>query len=306
MSLHNDLTITRRIHFFRVEHAADYIDILPESLQAIDGLPWEGQGRYQPDATDNALLSVLPHSFQYPLRLEFGRTRRDNLPEIERKGIKKTLSIAEDAGLIDVCHIVIFSDGFVAVEYNRDAPRIRKLGEYLMFKGRNLPTAPRFQRLFERDIAGLVRQMDNIKFLELEILPDNISLVRQADRSLADAFEAQQQVNESKTIGIYFNSRNPSNSRLKQISLALVQAMRGIEGEDAFEKLQIRGLDPNTGRTRILNLLEDFLVAEVSFVRSSKKARSIDSAAAFAAIEEAYARRREILQSSVAAVLPWD
>jgi len=306
MTMNGDLTVTRRIHFFRVSHAEEILSLLPASLTAIESLPWEGQGRYQSDATDNSLLSVMPHSFEYPLRLEFGRTRRDNLPEIERKGIKKTLYIAEDAGLIDVCHIVIFADGFVAAEFNRDAPRIRKLGEYLMFKGRNLPSAPRFQRLFERDLANVIREMENVKYLELEIPPDNIALVGQADRSLADAFEAQRQVNQSKTLGLYFNARDPSDGRLKNLGLALVRAMQDVESDDAYETLQIRGTDPHTHRPRTLNLLEDFLVAEVNFVRSSKKARSINSAAAFNAIEDAYTQRREALERSLRAVMPWD
>jgi len=300
------LTVTRRIHFFRVSHFGEIALLLPASLEAISNLPWEGQGRYQPDATDNSLLSVMPHSFQYPLRIEFGRTRRDNLPEIERKGIKKTLSIAEDAGLIDISHLVIFSDGFVAAEFNRDAPRIRKLGDYLMFKGRNLPSVPRFQRLFERDIIDKIEDLSNVKFLEIEIPPDNIEIVKKADKSLAHAFEAQQQVSKSKTLGLYFNSRDSSDGRLKNLSLALVQAMRGVDGDDVFEKLQIRGTDPSTRRPRTLNLLEDYLVADVNFERSSKKARSVQTDAAFRAIEEVYLQRREALENAVRGILPWD
>lgn len=303
---HGDLTVTRRIHFFRVSHAEEILHLLPASLAAIETLPWEEQGRYQTDATDNSLLSVMPHSFKYPLRLEFGRTRRDNLPEIERKGIKTTLSIAEDAGLIDVCHIVIFADGFVAAEFNQDAPRIRKLGEYLMFKGRNLPTAPRFQRLFERNLLDAIREIKNVKYLEVEIPPDTIDLVRKADKSLADAFEAQRLVNNPKTLGLYFNSRDPSDGRLKSLGMALVQEVRGVDSYDAFEKLLIKGTDPHTGKNRRLNLLEDFLIAEVSFARSSKKSRSIDSAIAFEAIEDAYFQRHEALQKSLRVMQPWD
>lgn len=306
MAAANELTVTRRVHFFRIAHAAEVLDLLPISLKTIDALPWEGQGRYQPDATDNALLSVLPHSFDYPLRLEFGRTRRDNLPAIERKGIKQTLSIAEDAGLIDVSHLVIFDNGFVAAEYNRDAPTIGKLGEYLTFKGKNLPSTPRFQRLFERDMESIVRQMDGVRFLELEIPPEHIALVRQADRSLADALDAQQKVNTSRKIGLYFTSRDPSDGRLKNLALALTRLNRGsVDGEN-FDKLNIRATDRHTGKSRKLNLLEDTLVAEVTFPRSSKKARSIDSSAAFDVIEDAYMQRRSALELAVTATSPWD
>lgn len=306
MATDSDLSITRRIHFFRISHADDFLTLLPESLRAVAELPWEGQGRYQADATDNSLLSVMPHSFSYPLRLEFGRTRRDNLPDIERKGIKKTLSIAEDAGLIDVSHIVIFSDGFVAAEFNRDAPRLSKLGEYLMFKGRNLPSPPRFQRLLERDLENIINNMNDVKYLEIEIPPESINIVRKADESLADAFESQQKVNASKTIGLYFKSRHPSDGRLKNLGMALAKTMKGFGGEDAYETLAIKGNDPHTGKSRYLNLLEDFLIAEVSFLRSSKKGRGIDTAAAFQAIENAYSQRRSALEKSLRTIMPWD
>jgi hypothetical protein len=306
MATESDLSITRRIHFFRISHADDFLALLPNSLKAVAELPWEGQGRYQADATDNSLLSVMPHSFGYPLQLEFGRTRRDNLPDIERKGIKKTLSIAEDAGLIDVSHIVIFADGFVAAEFNRDAPRLSKLGEYLMFKGRNLPSPPRFQRLLERDLENIINNMNDVKYLEIEIPPESINIVRKADESLADAFESQQQVNKSKTIGLYFKSRHPSDGRLKNLGMALAKTMKVFGGEDAYETLAIKGNDPHTGKSRYLNLLEDFLIAEVSFLRSSKKGRGIDTAAAFQAIENAYSQRRSALEKSLRTIMPWD
>lgn len=48
------LTVTRRIHFFRVSHFGEIALLLPASLEAISNLPWEGQGRYQPDASKNS------------------------------------------------------------------------------------------------------------------------------------------------------------------------------------------------------------------------------------------------------------
>jgi hypothetical protein len=271
----------------------------------VDALPWIEQGRYQSDASDDSLLSVLPHSFEYPLRIEFGRTRRDNLPAIERGGVKKTLSIAEDAGLIDVSHIVIFADGFVAAEFNRDAPRIRKLGEYLMFKGRNLPSTPRFQRLFERDVADLINQMASVRFLELEIPADNVALVQKADKGLYSALEAQRQVGNSETIGLYFNARRPEDGRLKQLATNLLQLVTGFEGENDLGKLEIRGKLKETGKSKTLNLLEDYLIADVEFQRSSSKARSIDAHKAFTAIEEVYLQRRDTLTAAVRGVTPW-
>lgn len=298
-------TITRRVHFFRLAHAEEHLPLLPDCLRAIDGLPWVGQGRYQPDTSDDSLLSVLPHSFEYPLRIEFGRTRRDNLPAIERGGIKKTLSIAEDAGLIDVCHIVIFADGFVAAEFNRDAPRLKKLGEYLLFKGKNLLHTPRFQRLFERDVAELIEQMADIRFLEIEIPTDNIGLLKQADANLYAALEAQKKVNSSKTVGVYFNSRNPEDGILKRIAINLMDLIKRSDQDRDIEKLKIKGTDSVSGKSKFLDLLEDYLIADVEFRKPSHKARSIDSASAFEAIEAAYIQRKDAIANAARGTGLW-
>jgi hypothetical protein len=148
--------------------------------------------------------------------------------------------------------------------------------------------------------------MNDVKYLEIEIPPESINIVRKADESLADAFESQQQVNKSKTIGLYFKSRHPSDGRLKNLGMALAKTMKVFGGEDAYETLAIKGNDPHTGKSRYLNLLEDFLIAEVSFLRSSKKGRGIDTAAAFQAIENAYSQRRSALEKSLRTIMPWD
>jgi hypothetical protein len=49
--------------------------------------------------------------------------------------------------------LILFEDGIIAAEFNIDAPRISRLGEYLYFKGRSiLPNSPKFKPLFQRKI----------------------------------------------------------------------------------------------------------------------------------------------------------
>lgn len=296
--------VTRTVHFFKLLHADEVLHLLPKALEAIAKLPWEEQGRYMPDATDQTFLSLMPHSLEFPLRMEFGRTRRDNLPDIERRGVKKTLNIAEDAGLIDVCHVVIFADGFVAAEFNRDGPRIGKLGEYLMFKGR-LQTAPRFQKLYQRDVLALVRELRNVKFLELEIPPDAAEMVRDVDSNLYEALDAQRKVNETELIGLHFQARDPRDGVLKKLALGLGSIAVGDEASrDKFKTLKVRGLNER-GKVRPVDILEDYLITSVDFPRASTKARSIKTQEAFGEIERAYFDKRALLPQAVVGRDPW-
>lgn len=159
--------IPRKVYFLRVEHFAQLQSELPGAFQRISNLPFNDTGRYQVDALTNSRLCGFPDSQEYPLRFRFGRTRRDLLPDVEREGHLKTLELQEDEGLIDVCHIIIFADGYVAAEFNRDGPRIEKLGSYLFEKGATLPALPRFLPLYERDIVEVVSHLDQVRVLDI-------------------------------------------------------------------------------------------------------------------------------------------
>src|SRR5690348_6158880 len=119
-------TTARKIYFFRIEHFAQVKERLPGALQRIENLPFNDSGRYMIEP-NKSRLCVFPDSLEYPLRLRFGRTRRDQLPDVESQGQLAALEIAEDAGLIDLGHMIIFDDGHVAAEWNPDGPKLQRL-----------------------------------------------------------------------------------------------------------------------------------------------------------------------------------
>jgi hypothetical protein len=118
-----------RIYFYRLERADAVLSVLPGELARIMNLPFGESGRYLEDAEDHR-LAAWPDTVEYPLRLRFGRTRLSNLPTKERAGKLEPLDLAVDEGLVELCHIIIYEDGFVAAEFNFEGPRIGRLGEY--------------------------------------------------------------------------------------------------------------------------------------------------------------------------------
>ncbi|TVV72627.1 hypothetical protein [Sphingomonas solaris] len=186
--------VLRKVYFFKFEHFSEFKERLSGSFQRIENLPFEDQGRYQYDPITNSRLCVFPDRLDFPIRMRFGRTRLGSLPDVESGGKLQTLELQEDEGLIDVCHIVFFEDGYVAAEWNWEGPRLAKLGRYLFEKGHNLPTAPVFYPLFERDIVEVIAGLDSIRVLEVDVPPDAAQLLKEADDNLAAAVEASETV----------------------------------------------------------------------------------------------------------------
>lgn len=300
-----DPTVSRKVYFLRIEHFADLKPHLPGAFQRIENLPFDDGARYQLDVLTNSRLCAFPGTLGYPLKLRFGRVRRDLLPDVERGGNLKALELQEDEGIIDVCHLIIFEDGHVAAEFNHDGPRIEKLGMYLFEKGGNLPTAPKFLPLFERDIVEVVAKLDHVRLLEFEVPPDSVTLLKEADRDIATAVDATRRAGASKKIGLTL-SADPGTTALKTLARRFAQFIASnSRNREAFDSLKAVGYAEGSPVSRYVDILEQKLVSGELFPRNSTRSRSIQSDRAFDLIEKAYSDRRDKLPFAAVSSDPW-
>jgi hypothetical protein len=300
-----EAAISRKVHFFRIEHFEAVKRQLPGSFQRIGNLPFDESGRYQKDVSGSSRLLGYPDQLEYPLRLRFGRTRKDQLPDVERAGHLETLELSEDAGLIDVCHLVIFEDGHVAAEFNHDGPRIAKLGTYLFEKGKNLASPPRFLPLFERDIVEVVSQLDSVKVLEIEVPPDTSKLLREADDNIASAIEASAKAGASRWVNVTL-SADPHSTKLRPLATALAAIIKSRPRErDAFRTLKATGYIAGSSTARYIDILEEKLVSGEMFPKTHECSRSIRTEDAYRLIEQAYWDRKDRLAAAAVANELW-
>jgi hypothetical protein len=279
-------TTARKIYFFRIEHFDQFKDRLPGAFQRIENLPFDDRGRYmlEPNKTR---LCVFPDSLEYPIKLRFGRTRRDQLPDVENSGKLEALEIAEDAGLIDLGHLIIFEDGHVAAEWNSQGPKLQRLTPYLSDKG-GLMDKVNFRNLFERDIVEVVSQLDGVRILDIDMPIDALELAREADQSLADAISATEKLGATKKAGLTL-SADQSSSRLKDLALKLARIIQVRPQErNRFGTLRATGYDAINCMTRYVDILEDKLVAGEMFPKKDARSRSIDSNEAYRLIHRVY------------------
>ena len=90
--------VTRRIYFYKVQHKDEVLGALPGDLARIGNLPFTENGRYMKDG-EGTRFAAWPDSFDYPLKLRFGRTRLSNLPTKELAGKLEALDLAVVEGM---------------------------------------------------------------------------------------------------------------------------------------------------------------------------------------------------------------
>ena len=290
-------TIFRRVYFFRVEHFAQLKDSIPDALRRISSLDFNDKGRYKIDPTSGLRFSVYPDTDEYPLKIRFGKIRRDALPQIEHGGDLRTLELKEDAGLIDICHAIIFADGYVAAEWNPDGPKLASLGGYLFEKGR-LNTAPKFLSLLERDIVEVVRGLDSVRVLEIELPPDAIALAREADKNLAAAVEAAAALGASKRTSLTLTAEK-GTLKLKELAVRLAQIIiRNPQERALLNNLSVKGYRAGSRASRFIDILESKLVSGEYLPRTNERSRSVKTNETYDIIESLYESNRDRISSA--------
>lgn len=293
----DDVNVTRKVYFFKVAHFYEVKEALLGACIRIKNLEFNDNGRYRLDGSANNRYSLYPDTDAYPLRLRFGKIRRDALPQVEHEGNLETLALQEDAGLVDISHIIIFEDGFVASEWNVDGPKISQLTPYFMEKG-GLNDPPRFLSLVERDIVQIVSSLNSVRILEIDIPPDAAELAREADDGLYEAIKAAEAMGATKRVGLKLTSEN-GTGKLKKLAQKLAEIISSRPQErDRFHTIQASGYDGSSRVSRFIDILESKMVSSEMFTKTSARARSIDSDDAYRVINRSYIENLPRLKSS--------
>jgi hypothetical protein len=235
-------TITRKVYFFRIAHFDQIREGLTNACERIHNLEFNDSGRYRTDGASAYRYSLYPDTLEYPIKLRFGKIRRDGLPQIEHVGNLETLAIDDEAGLVDLSHIVIFSDGFVAAEWNADGPKLKQITPYFVEKGK-LNDPPSFLPLLERDIVETLAKLKSVRVLEVEVPPDTAELAKEADKSLYDAIKAMESLGATKRVGLKLTADNNSPKLLKLANKLASMIKNNPHHRDQFNSILASGRD---------------------------------------------------------------
>ena len=291
-------TLERKIHFYRSRVGVDGggrplpFDPTP-ALTVIGTMPFAdgASSRYLLGDDGNAICAW-PENGGLRTALRFCQIRRTGLPQLEQGGTVSDLNIAANAGLLEAVHVVFFANNIVGADFNFHGPRLSRLGYYLRLKSGNAVPLAAFEPLLRQDVAEQLDHLTELRLLDLKIRSSYRATVRQADNSLADAFDATDKVlnGDMEELEIVLKPASDRRHGALQRLLGPLKALaRGSDLRENTSRFQVRGKCDGTGSVETIDLLHDQLIARKQMMRLGERSRAINAESAFAAIEAAHA-----------------
>lgn len=309
-------TTERRIVFYRADAGLDDdgyprpVD-LAQAIEHIDTLPFDENGRYLFGADDTITCCWVDERGN-PARLRLATVRRSGLPQVEDLGDLLPLDIAERQGIADQTHVALFPrlvDGvpttIAGAVFNFYGPRVPRLGYYLMMRASGLAPRVTFRPLLRRDTTALLEQLEDIRLFRLRVQPAFVQSVSAENQAIGTAFQLAREQGEAPDIEVVLRSRRRSR---QPISGTLLDLARGLSRRDDLQegalKFEVRGLNGETGRVDLVDVLSDKLVTRRRILRQSGRGRGLDDANAYAAIDDAYGELEDELLTAASVWAP--
>lgn len=293
--MHQPKQVSRKVYFFRIAHFSEIKDVLEDAVLYVDDLPFNDQGRYLPTSTDDTVHSVFVDSASYPIRLQLARIRRSDLPLVEESGKISSLKLSREAGIMDWCHIMIHADGHVVAEFNRDAPRIAALGEYLVFKtGGKIKHAVRFLPLFQKSVLRELDEFETVTVLEIEAISSEADAIAKGDEHIGAAFAACAQLGHAKRTEIVLKTARQPNADLASIAKRLFQ---NPFSRESLTRLKAHG--QRDGGRKPLDLLQQYMIRTEDFLRLDPRSKAVNSEHAFSVLDRTYDEAREAIAAAI-------
>jgi hypothetical protein len=303
-------SVEKQIEFFKVDIGRDDESGIPltfpfgDVLEQVRQLPFNvaGEGAYlrEPDGDD---ICVFADSVR-PDALRLGRVRRSAFPMLESAGAISPLELDEKYGLFESIHVVFFRNNIVGAEYNHFAPRISRLASFIALKsGIDRPIAIR--PLLAKNAAEQLRKMKAISVVDLKVRDNYVSAVREADRDVARALAAIQDVIGGEGTELEVILRPPRTGQFNFRDRALAWLVQLAERDDIIQgatKFEVKGTADDR-ESLVVNVLKDHLVARKRIVKMNTRSRALHDASAFAAVEEAYDELKTELERAAEVVI---
>lgn len=311
-------TIPRKIHFYEArfsieQQAGAMVEISdPRSIFAhVRALNFTGvvlgapASRYLETFGGNLLAILSAQEIAPGIRGTIGTIRRNALPDVERSGRLRALSLPPNAGLFEATHFVLFlPQRILGMEFNLYGPRTGRLGEYLLTKCNGLVSNVEFVPILRRDVRERLREIGEISEVQIAIHKDGSDVTRQLHDSLPSALNALKRVSgdqdfEIIEVALRKKPYSRHGHRLPFDAQRVLDFLSDSRSRDELTEFRIRGRNVRTDSIETFDLLEDRMVTEVRVIPSGERRRSIDSESMFRAIEHAFRAQREELLSLI-------
>ena len=280
--------VQRRVYFY-TQSGGKKLDI-PKLFAAASSWAASEQLDFEIGEDDKRLACRIDHT-TWPIRVSFGHVRLRNLPGLMNlEGDERPIDADDNEGVSDRTRIVFFQSGVVGCELNVYGPRFESLFVHLAKKP-NLAVqigsqVPQFKLLLRDDAIERLEQLGGLTLLRIRA---HRALGKAVSNSIAKDIDQLASQHSSDTVEIVLRGEPYAKSTLGDGIKDAIKKFVGIpSARTQIEKLEVKGLDPETGRQIPIDLLKDKLVTVTDIVPENPRTRTLRCSDVFAAIEKGY------------------
>jgi len=267
---------TRRIYFFEViffcldseQNVLVEVENPIGIFQFIGTLPANysaNPNRYLDLEDGNDLLMQVDMVTADRVRGQFAVKRRTKLPPIEAAGQYRPLELDAEEGLAEIFHFVYFPDtNIMGTEFNYFAPRVNRMHDYLTQKASGLVNTVQFTPKLAGSVRDTLRRMGRVTLFKIGVHRDQIDILEEYNGDLHRALEALRDMdNNARELEVILKlgTRRRDLDLNRTLLNRLPGFLNNIINRQAISNLQARAYDERLGRTVLVDLLEDKLVA---------------------------------------------
>lgn len=214
--------------------------------------------------------------------MRFYRIRRGNLPETEESGTFEDLQLAAERGLAESIHILLFDDSVIGSEYNHYGPRVTTLGRFL---NERCDQDIRIRPFIREDVISAILSMREIRRFRVKVTPHGAAELQQRGVALSEGLDVADVFRAGKYADLTWASQ-PGDADFTQRVKRFFRGLRdsGVEPTTVVEAAQVYGVTSGDDLDDF-DLLRDRVVIVEQIRRESPRHRTLDTEAAYAAIE---------------------
>lgn len=276
---------------FDVEDALQKINSIPLSLE--DGKPT----RYMHRNNGKSLHTIIDES-RNNLCFRLCEVRREDLPQTEKEGIVRELSLEEGQGLLENSYGIVFRPGLIGA-ISIPGVDMYRLGLYIRNKLQIPKSQLKINPLIASDVINRINNLEAISFFRLRISPSQLPIISNRWEGLTNTFNAQLGMwSEPETLEVIIRPARDSRGRARDaiisnlISLADPSIRNLLTGPATYK---IKGRLEGRTRDVMLDVLGDSLTTEEQVLKSgagnndpNHRSAGLDGSSAYEAISRAY------------------
>jgi len=233
------------------------------------------------------------------------RTRRANLPRLEERGVISDLPLGDAQALAEVTYFGFVGRNIVAVIYNHEGPRAKRLSSYVsgMFDF-DMGMIP----ILRDDLSEVLERM-RMTAIEIAIpaaqIPDLVAPGDDWARVLDDASHLMSDgiIKMSVSVGRSGGS-DAKASRSRRIRELVTQLFSNREDLAQFSGARVNGVDLETNRPQSINLLEQIFITQVDIPDEEMTTIGQASAAAVRYLQSEWEKNQRFLTRNTPEVPP--